>query len=266
MTATPIPRTLALTIYGDLDISVIEEVPKERKPVKTKLLRSTNIQKAYDHIQEEVEKGHQAYIVCPRIEESEESTLRSVNEEYEHLSASIFPNLSINILHGKMKPNKKQEVIEQFKDGDINILVCTTVVEVGVNIPNATIITILHAERFGLTQLHQLRGRVIRSSHQPYCYAITDTQNEITLERLKTFETNHNGFTLAQKDLDMRGSGELAGLRQSGIPDLVVEGLKNPKLVAIAQQEAATIAETDPTLAKHPTLKHYLQHKKTHNE
>ena len=266
MTATPIPRTLALTVYGDLDISIIEEMPKGRKPVKTKLLTTNHIQKAYDHIREEINKGHQAYILCPRIQEDEESTLRSVEEEYKHLMANIFPDLSINILHGKMKPNKKNEVMEQFNNGNIDILVCTTVVEVGMNIPNATIITILHAERFGLAQLHQLRGRVIRSNHQPYCYAITDSKNEQTLDRLKTFESTHNGFVLAQKDLDARGSGELAGIRQSGIPDLVMEGLKNPKLIALAQQEAARIVKTDPTLKNHQPLKHYLQIKKIHNE
>ena len=266
MTATPIPRTLALTIYGDLDISVLQKVPSERKPVKTKLLRSENVQKAYDHIQEEVKKGHQAYILCPRIEKDRESPLRSTEEEYEHVSKNIFPDLSIGTLHGKMKQKEKQTVMEDFKNGKIDVLVCTTVVEVGVNVPNTTIMTVLHAERFGLAQLHQIRGRVIRSSHQPYCYAITDTKNELTLERLKTFETIHNGFTLAQKDLDMRGSGELAGLRQSGIPDLVMEGLKNPKLVEIARREAAGIAKSDPTLKSHSIIKRYIKSRKIHNE
>lgn len=266
MTATPIPRTLALTVYGDLDISIIEEMPKGRKAVKTKLLSTKNIQKAYDHVHEEIKKGHQAYILCPRIQESEESDLRSVEEEYEHLSTNIFPDLTIDSIHGKMKPKEKQEAMEQFNSGKTDILVCTTVVEVGMNVPNATIITILHAERFGLAQLHQLRGRVIRSNHQPYCYAITDSKNEQTLHRLKIFESTHNGFTLAQKDLDNRGSGELAGLRQSGIPDLVMEGLKNQKLTALAQKEAAEIVETDPTLKNHTPLKHYLQRKRIHNE
>ena len=263
MTATPIPRTLALTVYGDLDISVIQQVPKGRKAVKTSLLSSNSIQTAYDHIRKEVESGHQAYVLCPRVREEESSPLRSVEEEYNHLSKTVFPDLAIAVLHGKMKPREKQEVMEKFSSGETNVLVCTTVVEVGMNIPNATIITILHAERFGLSQLHQLRGRVIRSSHQPYCYAITDSKNEQTLERLKTFETIHNGFTLSEKDLDMRGSGELAGLRQSGVPDLVMEGLRNPKLLEIAQQEAARIAETDPTLTHHPTLKNAIQQQTT---
>lgn len=266
MTATPIPRTLALTIYGDLDISIIEEMPKGRKSVKTKLLTTSGVQKAYDHIREEVEKGRQAYILCPRIQESEESVLRSVEEECRHLKKNIFPDLAINSMHGKMKQGEKKEAMEQFSNGKIDILVCTTVVEVGMNVPNATIITILHAERFGLAQLHQIRGRVLRSTHQPYCYAITDSKNEQTLERLKIFESTHNGFTLAQKDLDTRGGGELAGFRQSGIPDLVMEGLKNQKLTAHARQEAADIVKTDPTLKNHKSLKHYLKRKRIHNE
>ena len=266
MTATPIPRTLALTVYGDLDISIIEEMPKGRKAVKTKLLPTSNIQKAYDHIRKEVEKGHQAYILCPRIQESEESNLRSVEEEYKHIKENIFPDLTIDSMHGKMKQNEKQEIMEQFSNGNTDILVCTTVVEVGMNIPNATIIAILHAERFGLAQLHQLRGRVIRSNHQPHCYAVTDSKNEQTLDRLKVFESTHNGFTLAQKDLDTRGSGELAGFRQSGIPDLVMEGLKNQKLTAFAKKEAVAIVETDPTLKNHKPLKRYLNRKKIHNE
>ena len=266
ITATPIPRTLALTIYGDLEISILQEVPKERKQVKTQLLKSEEIQTVYDHIKEEVKKGHQAYILCPRIQNSDESDLRSVEEEHKHIEKNIFPTLTVDSLHGKMKPKEKQEVMENFSNGKTNILVCTTIVEVGVNIPNATIIAIQHAERFGLAQLHQLRGRVIRSKYQPYCYAITDTRNDLTLERLKTFEEIHDGFILAQKDMEMRGSGELTGLRQSGIPDLIMEGLKNQKLLAIAQQEAKKIVETDPNLKKHPTLKHSIEVEKSHNE
>ena len=240
MTATPIPRTLALTIYGDLDSSVIEEMPKGRKPVATELLTTKNIEKAYNHIRKEIEKGRRAYILCPRVEESEESSLRSVEEEHKHLAAHVFPDVTIDILHGKMKPGEKQAVMDRFTGGDTAILVCTTVVEVGMNVPKATIIAILHAERFGLAQLHQLRGRVIRSNHQPYCYAVTDSTNEQTLDRLTAFAGTHNGFLLAQKDLDTRGGGEFTGVRQSGIPDLAMEGLTNPKLVSIAQKEAGT--------------------------
>ncbi len=266
MTATPIPRTLALTIYGDLDISVLEDMPKERKTVRTKLVSSAKKQEVYDHIREEIAKGHQAYILCPRIEESDDSPLRSVEEEYAHLVNTVFPDMTIVMLHGKMKPKEKQEIMERFTDGTVHILVCTTVIEVGINVPNATIVAILHAERFGLAQLHQIRGRVIRSSHQPYCYAITDSTGENTLERLNIFETEHNGFILAQKDLDMRGSGEIAGLRQSGIPDLVVEGLRNQKLVALAQQEAKNIIDRDPELKRHRELRICIQQDTTHRE
>ena len=266
MTATPIPRTLALTIYGDLDISVLEEMPKGRKPVKTKIVEPKNMKEVYAYIEKEVENGRQAYILCPRIEEDEESPLRSAEEECAHIKKNIFPNRSVDILHGKMKQKEKQEAIEHFREGKTNILVCTTVIEVGINIPNATVMTILHAERFGLAQLHQLRGRVIRSTHQPYCYAITDSKNELTMERLKTFEKNHNGFILAQKDLDLRGSGELAGLRQSGIPDMVMEGIKNPKLLAIAKEEAANMLQKDPTLQNFPATKNRLKEKTAHTE
>lgn len=266
MTATPIPRTLALTIYGDLDISVIQEVPKERKPVKTELVTSKNTDTVYTRIQKEIDRGHQAYVLCPRIEESNESDLRSVKEEYRHLAEHIFPHLSVAMLHGKMKPKEKQEVMERFTAGETDVLVCTTVVEVGINVPNATVITILHAERFGLAQLHQLRGRVIRSRHQPYCYAVTDSKNEETLERLKTFESVHNGFNLAEKDMDTRGAGELAGLRQSGIPDLAMEGLKNPKLVSLAREEAETLIQEDPDMQQHETLRQTIENRSVHNE
>ena len=266
MTATPIPRTLALTIHGDLDISVIETMPKERKPVQTKIIRRDAIKTAYDHIRKEVEEGRQAYILCPRIEESEDSFLRSVVEERAHLSETVFPDLTVGMLHGKMKPKEKNEIMEEFINGTIQVLVCTTVIEVGINVPNATTIAILHAERFGLAQLHQLRGRVMRSSHRPCCYAVTDSVNEQTMQRLKVFETEHDGFVLAQKDLDMRGSGELAGLRQSGVPDLVMEGLRNQKLLAIAQEEAKKMVEQDPSLETYPYLREYIEEHMTHRE
>ena len=252
MTATPIPRTFALTIYGDLDISVIEQMPKGRKPVQTKLLHLKDIKKAYEHIREEVQKGHQAYVLCPRIDLSNDaSEFRSVAEEYENLTTTIFPDLAIGSLHGKMKPKEKQEAMEMFRNGATQVLVCTTIVEVGLNIPNATIIVILHAERFGLAQLHQLRGRVIRSTHQPYCYIVSDSTNEVTLERLQIFKEEHRGLTLAKRDLDLRGSGELMGIRQSGIPDLVMEGLQNPKLLEAAKKEAQILVHEDPSLSKH---------------
>ena len=266
MTATPIPRTLALTIYGDLDISVMEEMPKERKTVETKLVRSGGKDAVYAHIREEVKKGHQAYILCPRIESDAETPLRSLEEEYGDLRKTVFPDLTIGMLHGRMKPKEKQEVMERFCANGIQVLVCTTVVEVGVNVPNATVIAVLHAERFGLAQLHQLRGRVIRSSHQPYCYAVTDSVNEVTLERLTFFEREYNGFKLAQHDLSLRGTGEINGLRQSGVPDLVVEGLRNNRLMSVTRQMAEEIVNTDPTLEHYPALRRYIEEERSHRE
>lgn len=266
MTATPIPRTHALTIYGDLQLTLIKELPKGRKTVKTKLLTHKDILKAYKHIRKEVEDGKQAYILCPRVLETNNSNLRSIEEEYKHLSKEIFPDLKIDILHGQMKQKQKQETIKKFLAKEVDILISTTVIEVGVNILNATIIIILHAECFGLAQLHQLRGRVIRSTHQSYCYPVTNNKNEFTLERLKYFEKTHNGFELAEKDFETRGSGELVGTKQSGIPDLAMEGIKNKKLVPLAQNAAKEIIEKDPRLEKHINLQKEVLKKKIHNE
>ncbi|MDI9325269.1 MAG: ATP-dependent DNA helicase RecG [Alphaproteobacteria bacterium] len=239
MTATPIPRTLALTMFGDMDISILDEMPKGRKPVHTKVLTQKEIALAYEHIRKEITSGRQAYIICPRIsehtDEDTELKLRSVDEEAAYLKKSVFPDVVIGSLHSKLKKTDKDEVLEKFRAGKIHILVSTTVVEVGVNVPNATSIIILHSDRFGLSQLHQLRGRVIRSTHQPYCFAITDSQNELTQKRLSIFEKNHNGFDLAQEDFNMRGAGHYAGNVQSGLPDLAMEAMKNIKLVEYAQ-------------------------------
>ena len=266
MTATPIPRTLALTIYGDLDLSVIDELPVGRKTVKTKLISRKEIDKLYSKIKEEIEKGHQAYVLCPRIEETDKSDLISVEEEFKNLKDNIFPDLNIDILHGKMKKIEKETVMKRFVDKEIDILVTTTVIEVGVNVPNATVIGILHAERFGVAQLHQLRGRVIRSNFEPFCFPVTDSTGEETLKRLKMFEKEHNGFKLAEEDLENRGSGEIAGLKQSGIPDLAFEGLKNPKLLSIAKEKAKKIIKEDFGLKKHKLLKEYIDGEVLHGE
>ena len=266
MTATPIPRTVALTVYGDLDISTMEDMPEGRRAVKTRLVRSDEKNTVYAHIRAETEKGHQAYILCPRIGSDAESPLRSLEEEYESLKKDIFPDLTVGMLHAKLKPDEKKEVMERFSSGEIRVLVCTTVVEVGVNVPNATIIAILHAERFGLAQLHQLRGRVIRSSHQPHCYAVTDSVAEPTLERLKFFEKEHDGFTLARYDFSARGSGEINGLRQSGVPDLVAEGLRNGKLMQITRTLAKAVIDADPTLRNHEPLRRYIEGERPHPE
>lgn len=263
MTATPIPRTLALTVYGDLDISLLDEMPKGRKPIITKVVAPSGIEKVYDHIKEELKAGRQAFVICPRIDEpdpSKENTLqlKSVKQEAERLKAKVFKTSRIDILHSKMKPAEKELVMKKFLDHEIDILVATSVVEVGVNVPNATNIIIEGAERFGLAQLHQLRGRVIRGTHQAYCFAVTskDTTGKSgkTLERLKALTTAKNGFELAEYDLNIRGSGELYGMKQWGLTDLGMEAIKNIKMVEAARTEAKSLIEKDVELKKHPLI------------
>jgi ATP-dependent DNA helicase RecG len=263
MTATPIPRTLALTVYGDLDISLLDEMPKGRKPIITKVVAPSQIEKVYEHVREELASGRQAYVICPRIEEPDPSKenalqLKSVKQEAERLKAQVFKTARIDILHSKMTPKEKDEVMEKFLKHDIDILVATSVVEVGVNVQNATNIIIEGAERFGLAQLHQLRGRVVRGTHQAYCFAVTskDTTGKSgkTLERLKALTEAKNGFELAEYDLNLRGSGELYGMRQWGLTDLGMEALKNIKMVEAARKEAQLLIETDQDLTEHPVI------------
>ena len=243
MTATPIPRTLALTIYGDLDITLLDQMPKGRKPVITDIVGPNQHKKIYEHVRSELESGRQAYVICPRIDEPDENKanalrLKSVKAEAARLKKDVFQDFSIAVLHGKMKPAEKDEVMQRFANHEIDILVATSVVEVGVNVPNATNIIIEGAERFGLSQLHQLRGRVIRGTHQPYCFAVTESKSDKTKERLQALKTAKNGFELAEHDLQFRGSGELYGAKQSGLTDLGMEAIKNLKLVEAARNEA----------------------------
>lgn len=254
MTATPIPRTLALTIYGDLDITLLDEMPKGRKPIITKIIGPSQQRSMYDHVREELQAGRQAYVICPRIDEPdpEKQTaliLKSVTAEAERLKKNVFQEYSIGILHGKMKPAEKDRVMLQFANHEIDILVATSVVEVGVNVPNATNIIIEGAERFGLSQLHQLRGRVVRGTHQAYCFAVTESKSEKTKERLKALSTAKNGFELAEHDLQFRGTGELYGAKQSGLSDLGMEAIKNLKLVEAARTEAQRLVAENPDLA-----------------
>ena len=228
MTATPIPRTLALIIYGDLDISTIKTKPLNRKEVVTKILKNKDVDKAYKLMEEEIEKGRQVYIICPRIEEGEENTLelKSVEATTKEVK-ELFPKLKVASLHGKYKKDKKESVMKDFSDKKYDVLVTTTVIEVGIDIPNTSTIIINNSERFGLSQLHQLRGRVVRSSHQSYCIAIVkNEENETTLKRIKLFEKYSDGFKLAQEDLENRGTGELMGKRQSGFSDIAMLALK----------------------------------------
>ncbi|MEK7099768.1 MAG: ATP-dependent DNA helicase RecG, partial [Patescibacteria group bacterium] len=240
MTATPIPRTLALTIYGDLDISLLDQMPLGRKPVITEVLDATKREVAYARMREEMDAGRQAYVICPRIDEPDPTKemaiqAKSVTAEAERLRTSVFPDKSIEILHSKMTPKEKEDVMDRFAKGSVDILVATSVVEVGVNVPNATVILIEGAERFGLAQLHQLRGRVIRSSQQAYCFVVPEKFSGNTKDRLKALVTAKNGFELAEYDLALRGSGELYGARQWGVSDIAMEALKNLKLVEAAR-------------------------------
>jgi ATP-dependent DNA helicase RecG len=255
MTATPIPRTLALTIYGDLDITLLDQMPSGRKPIITQIVGPGQSAKMYEHVRSELESGRQAYVICPRIEEpdpDQEQTLqlKSVIAEAARLAKTEFKGWKVGILHGKMTPAEKDKVMAEFSAHKLDVLVATSVVEVGVNVPNATNIIIEGAERFGLSQLHQLRGRVVRGTHQPYCFAVTDSKSDKTKDRLKALVTAKNGFELAEHDLNFRGSGELYGQKQSGLSDLGMEAIKNLKLVEAARTEAQKLVAAHPNIAR----------------
>jgi len=260
MTATPIPRTLALTIYGDLDLSVLDEQPAGRKPIVTEIVLPTNREAIYERVRKEIHAGRQAYVICPRIDEPDPNkelalNARSVKAEAARLKKDIFPEFTVAVLHGKMSPDEKDRVMKDFEKGTVHILCATSVVEVGVNVPNATVIIIEGAERFGLAQLHQLRGRVLRSSHQAYCFVFAESSTEKTVERLTALKTAANGFELAELDLKSRGSGTLSGAKQWGISDLAMEALQNLKMVEAARTEASGIIARDPDLREFPLLK-----------
>jgi ATP-dependent DNA helicase RecG len=272
MTATPIPRTLALTMFGDLDLTVIDEMPKERKKIITEAVSARKRKDVYDHIRKELQAGRQAYVICPRIDEQDEEEkqkrmLKSVKEEAKSLGEEIFPEFVVDILHSKMKKEEKEEVMQDFLDKKSDILVATSVVEVGVNVPNATVIIIEHADRFGLAQLHQLRGRVGRAEHQSYCYLFTESEGESTLKRLKHLVEAKNGFELAELDMQSRGIGTLMDGKQWGVSDLAMEAIKNPKLVEVARAEAKELIDNDPDLDNYPDLADIVQERdKVHME
>lgn len=259
MTATPIPRTLALTIYGDLDLSVLDELPPGRAKITTEIIMPKMRQKAYDKVREELEKGRQAYVICPRINEPDPEKMnalqaKSAKAEAARLQKDIFPEYTVGLLHGAVKPDEKEKIMNDFAARKIDILVATSVVEVGINVPNATVILIEGAERFGLAQLHQLRGRVQRSSHPPFCFLLPESKGEMAMKRLKALEKSADGFELAESDLATRGAGDLYGSRQWGMSDLGMEALQNAKLIKAAREEALALVENDPKLTKHPEL------------
>jgi ATP-dependent DNA helicase RecG len=251
MTATPIPRTLAMTVYGDLSLSVIDELPPGRTPVKTMICYESRRNQVYALLREEVAKGRQGYIIYPLVEESDKTELKAVTQMAEHLANDIFPDLRIGILHGRMKPEEKESVMRSFKGRDVSLLVATTVIEVGIDVPNATVMVIEHAERFGLTQLHQLRGRVGRGSDTSRCILLTNGNlSEDGEKRLRVMEATNDGFRIAEADLEIRGPGDFLGTRQAGIPDLrVADILRDGRILEEARKEAFALVEKDPALA-----------------
>lgn len=292
MTATPIPRTLALTIYGDLDLSIIDEMPAGRKKVITEIIPENKREQSYEKIRLELEAGRQLYVICPKIEEqdgeivtserlvsatartrgisqqrniralrSNNLEVKSVLSEAKRLKKDVFPNYEIATMHSKMSKQKKEQVMKNFEEHKIDILVSTSVIEVGVNVPNATVIIIEGAERFGLAQLHQLRGRVIRSTHQSYCYLFANAKADKTIDRLKALTKATNGFELAELDLQLRGAGLLGGDKQWGVSDLAMEAMKNIKMVEAARNEAKDIIEKDKDLKSFPILEKALKNK-----
>jgi ATP-dependent DNA helicase RecG len=248
MTATPIPRTLAMTLYGDLDVSVIDELPPGRKPIITKHATADRIEQVYSFLKRQIDEGRQAYVVYPVIEESESQATKAAQKMYEHLAREVFPSLSVGLLHGRLGADEKEDVMQRFKEGHIQILVSTTVIEVGVDVPNASVMLVEQAERFGLAQLHQLRGRVGRGAAQSYCILVTDKLNDTARERIRTLRESTDGFHIAEMDLKLRGPGEFFGTKQSGLPTLrMANVLRDGEILGIARREAVDFIARPPS-------------------
>lgn len=288
MTATPIPRTLALTVYGDLDLSLIKEMPKDRKPIKTLVVPQKERQSAYEFIRGQAKEGRGIFVICPKIESKSGSgslepvygssgfhnydlslpaqagilgttEIKAVKQEYEKLSKEVFPDLRITMLYGKMKPQEKEIIMQDFRNGEIDILVSTSVIEVGIDVPRATVMMIEGSERFGLSQLHQFRGRVGRSDMQSYCFLFTTEESQQNRKRLKVMEKSSNGFELAEEDLKIRGPGQLYGTQQWGLPDTAMQNLSNIFLIEKTRTAAKEILEKDPELKNYTLLKERLK-------
>ena len=259
MTATPIPRTLALSLYGDLDISQITELPPGRVPITTKIISEEELNILFKRVENEIDNGKQAYVILPLIEDSEKMNLSSAKKIFKYLSEEIFLKNKVGLLHGKLNSEEKNNVINSFVNNEVNILVSTTVIEVGIDVPNASIMIIYNSERFGLSQLHQLRGRVGRGSHKSFCYLVTSENNGLENKRLRVLEKSNDGFYIAEKDLELRGPGQLLGYKQSGLPDFVLDNLPNNKvLIEKAREEAQRVINEDPDLKKNILLKDLL--------
>ncbi|MGH2588135.1 MAG: helicase-related protein, partial [Dehalococcoidia bacterium] len=253
MTATPIPRTLALTVYGDLDVSLLDEMPPGRKPIRTVLVESGERNESYNFVYEQIRQGRQAFIICPLVEESEAESLadvRAATSEFERLRDEVFPQLNLALLHGRMSAAQKDETMAAFRDRLVDVLVSTAVVEVGIDVPNANIIMIEGAERFGLAQLHQFRGRVGRGQAQSYCLLLSDSASPEARERLRLMEEHQDGFRLAEEDLRLRGQGDVFGTRQSGLPQLKAASLADASLLDVARRDAAAVLAEDSELAE----------------
>ena len=249
MSATPIPRSLALTLYGDLDVSVIDELPPGRQPIRTRFVAEDRRDAAYAFVADELEAGRQAFVVCPLIDGSETIQTSAAKEEYERLSATVFPDRSVGLLHGRMSLQQKEEVLDSFRSGNLDILVSTPVVEVGIDVPNATVMLIDGAERFGLSQLHQFRGRVGRGAYQSHCLLLSDSPGPEALRRLKLLERVSDGFQLSEEDLKIRGPGDYFGTRQSGIPSFRVAEITDQQILSVARREATRVLAVDPELS-----------------
>ena len=256
MTATPIPRTLALILYGDLDISIIDELPPNRKKIDTFAVRKSLEERVNNFVKKQIDEGRQAYIVCPLVEESEEIEAKSVEELTEKYKNEVFKEYKVECLHGKMKPKEKEEIMQRFKEGKIDILISTTVIEVGVDVPNSNIMVIENAERFGLAQLHQLRGRVGRGEYQSYCILKYQGNSELIRKRMQVMQETNDGFIISEKDLELRGSGEFFGTKQHGIPEFKVANLfEDMKLLKLVQSAAIKILEEDPGLEEQKNIR-----------